>query len=213
MKQRDYPTTRAEAKLLGAKYYFTGKPCKHGHIDLRKTKGSCLSCLKEEWEVGKTKRAEYFKAYNQSEAGQLSKKKYYAKNREEVIQKSLLRPKEQQRVYGKRYKEKHPEASKAFTNDRRRRHKNATPGWLTVEQRKQIREIYKEAQFLSKETGQKYAVDHIVPLMGKEVCGLHVPWNLQILPFEENLRKSNKLIAHNPFSEYKVDKSGKPPAL
>jgi hypothetical protein len=42
------PSTRAEAKKTGSKYYFTGQPCKHGHIAPRKTKGACVDCLKAE---------------------------------------------------------------------------------------------------------------------------------------------------------------------
>lgn len=69
----------------------------------------------------------------------------------------------------------------------------ATPKWLTTEQYKEILAFYIEARYLEKETGVKYHVDHIIPLQGKTVCGLHVPWNLQILTSTANLNKSNKV--------------------
>ena len=81
MDMSNLPKTRAEAKATGAKYYFTGEPCKHGHIAPRKTKGSCVECLKVEWEKGNQTRAEYFRQYNQSEAGQKAKKTYYERNK------------------------------------------------------------------------------------------------------------------------------------
>jgi hypothetical protein len=46
--------------------------------------------------------------------------------------------------------------------------------------------VYKEAKRLG------LSVDHIVPLHNPMVCGLHVPWNLQLLPLEDNIRKGNK---------------------
>jgi hypothetical protein len=62
---------------------------------------------------------------------------------------------------------------------------NATPKWLDIEQFKQI-----EAMYINCIKG--YEVDHIVPLQGDQVCGLHVPWNLQYLPMSVNRRKGNK---------------------
>ena len=67
-----------------------------------------------------------------------------------------------------------------------------TPPWLTKEQREEIINLYQEAAALTKHTGTQHEVDHIVPLRGKNVSGLHVPWNLQILTEQENRQKSNK---------------------
>lgn len=65
----------------------------------------------------------------------------------------------------------------------------ATPAWLTENHWRQIRAIYAESARLTRETGARHEVDHIVPLKGKTVCGLHVPWNLRVIPMEQNRRR------------------------
>ena len=67
----------------------------------------------------------------------------------------------------------------------------ATPTWLTKENHLQIEGFYLLAKEMEKQFGEKYEVDHIVPLKGKVVSGLHVPWNLQILSKSENCSKNN----------------------
>lgn len=76
---------------------------------------------------------------------------------------------------------------------RDRRNRQATPKWLTPEQRKQIVDIYEHMRDCRAVTGEDYHVDHIVPLRGENICGLHVPWNLQVLPAYVNMSKSNTL--------------------
>lgn len=66
------------------------------------------------------------------------------------------------------------------------------PPWLTREHAAQMAAMYQGAAELSASTGIKHHVDHIVPLQGKLVCGLHVPWNLQVITAEANMRKGNR---------------------
>lgn len=63
---------------------------------------------------------------------------------------------------------------------------NATPPWLTKSHWEEIRKIYDLA------VQKSLTVDHIIPLQGENVCGLHVPWNLQLLSAEQNFKKGNR---------------------
>lgn len=194
MDYSQYPTNRSDAKATGAKYYFTGISCKHGHITLRKTKGSCVECIKDETRKYAEKRKDYFREYSKSKAAQDAKRRYYEQNRELVIARALARPVEKLREYRKRYKSNNPEVTRASLTAYKRKHRDATPHWLSSAQRVAIRDMYLTAQRLTKITGERYVVDHIVPLRNKIVCGLHVPWNLRVITQEDNLRKSNRLM-------------------
>ncbi len=186
----DYPTDRATAKATGAKYYYTGKPCARGHIALRKTKGACVECMKEDWALDNKRRSEKPK----SEAARAAGKRYYEKNKEAVKARANARPVSEVNQYKKKYKEANPDLYKALVSVRKRRHRNATPKWITKEQKLAIRNLYLQAMELTRITGERYVVDHIVPLISDEVCGLHVPWNLRVITQEENLKKSDKLL-------------------
>ena len=184
----DYPKTRKEAQILGVKYYFTGEPCKHGHTALRKVKGSCVECLKIEWDKLNKERATKPK----SEASKQAGKRYYEKNKQEVIARAQARTREAKNRYKLKYKHNNPELYRELVNARRRRFRLATPKWLSAEHKMEIRLKYRIAIELTKTTKTSYAVDHIVPINGEDVCGLHVPWNLKVITQEENLKKSNK---------------------
>ena len=194
MEITNLPKTRKEAQETGSKYYFTGEPCKHGHVAPRKTKGACVECLKVEWQLAVEKRAEYFKQYNQREDVKDAKHDWYQSNKDKVIAAAQTRPAEQLRAYRNAWKENNKVQVRADTKARRRKHREATPKWLSRKQRSEIRQIYQIAITMSQTTGEQYVVDHIVPLRSDEVCGLHVPWNLRVITQEDNLKKSNKLL-------------------
>lgn len=184
-----YPNNRTEAKQTGATHYFTGKPCKRGHISLRKTKGSCVECMKEDWVSDNERR----KVLPKSEAAKAAGKRYYERNRELVIARANSRPSQDKRRYRRKWELSNPDIKKAILSVRKRRHREATPRWITKEQKLAMRQLYLQAQQMTKITGERYVVDHIIPLISEEVCGLHVPWNLRVITQDENLKKSNKI--------------------
>ena len=91
----------------------------------------------------------------------------------------------------KKYREK----SKAIRAKIQMKRKSAKlqriPAWLTEFDLLKIKCYYQVAAMYTKESGYGWHVDHVIPLQGKNVSGLHVPSNLQIIPAIQNMRKSN----------------------
>ena len=87
---------------------------------------------------------------------------------------------------------KHKECAKTARYLAKKR--TATVCWLTDIQKQQIDWFYQAAKMMTETTGIKHEVDHIHPLQGNGFTGLHVPWNLQVIPKRENQSKGNRLI-------------------
>lgn len=158
-------TTRKEALSTGLKTYSTGKPCPKGHFSDRYASNSCcIECKKLESKV-------------KSPTAKERSKRHYYKN------KTILN------VKSREWKRLNPGKINAINNARYASLKKRMPIWANPEC---IKNIYEKCYEISKSTGIIHHVDHIVPLQGDLVCGLHVEWNLQIITAEENLRKNNK---------------------
>lgn len=107
---------------------------------------------------------------------------WYANNTEKV------------RKTQKKWQKENADKANAYTAKRRSCQLQRTPPWLTADHLAEIQAFYTQSKALTQSTGVAYHVDHIIPLQGKTVSGLHVPWNLQVITATENCSKSNRLI-------------------
>lgn len=118
-------------------------------------------------------------------------KNYRENNYEEIYNRHkewVSNNKEANREHKKKWVKENPEKIRAKDAKRRCAKLNATMEGYD----KELNEIYEDCYMISLVMGDYYEVDHIVPLQGKNVCGLHVPWNLQILHRTKNRSKGNK---------------------
>jgi hypothetical protein len=156
--------TRKEAKALGLKKYYTGMFCSRGHIAERKTNnGNCVICLNER------------------------SKEHYIKNNGKEKQKT-----ESRRKTKREWRKKNKGRVNSWTARRYAAKKQRTPTWLTQDDFWLMEEAYTLAVLREKTTKIKWSVDHIVPMQGDTVSGLHVPNNLRVIPLLANSEKSNK---------------------
>ena len=198
----DLPKTRAEALERGLKRYFTGKPCKRGHVAERLVSiGDCIECARNRYEADSEKVKERSRKWHQANPEKVRKfkRKYDEANREKMCE----RKREYYEANREKIREHHREYAKVnqakYNALQKKRHATqlqAMPHWLTPEHHEQMADIYELAVIAEQLTGIKHHVDHIEPLQGEDRRGLHVPWNLQVLTATENISKKNRPIQH-----------------
>lgn len=151
---------RRDALAAGVLFYFTGKPCRNGHLGLRHVSWGCVAC---------------HQAKNKARAG---------------------RGVQKERDSRRKATGDHPE------RNARRRAGQRCPSWVRSDPAlvQEMREVYAQAQ----QMGEGWHVDHVVPLVGKNtmgehvVSGLHVPWNLRVVPADQNIAKGSSFDTDAP---------------
>jgi len=162
--------SKKEAIARNLERFYTGKQCINGHYSERSVKNrTCIEC-KKEWILSHPNKVK--------ESRNKHNIKYASKRR----------------LSRRTYRANNPAIHAACEAKRRARKLNATPPWANI---KTIQNIYKECYIITlnaKAAGcsMGFQVDHIIPLQGENVCGLHVENNLQIITEFENASKHNK---------------------
>lgn len=150
------------------------KTCKDGYRNYCK---QCQSLKKKEW-------------YESNKEHVLLKTAIWAQNNREKSRKIKKKWALDNPEYGVEYKKQYLQLNRdkinAHTACRRKRVQRNTPSWVSM---KEIRDFYLQCP-------KGFHVDHIVPLNGKLVSGLHVLGNLQYLPASENMSKGNRIAIH-----------------
>lgn len=182
-------------------------PCRNGHSSERNKFGACRECLREadkRWRIRHPERhalraREWGK--NNIERRRENERNRRAKNRNKVNQKLReWRTKNPAKVrlhlkkyyennkalfaeFAKKWAKDNPEKLRAMNRRRQAARRAAMPKWAD---KTELRAIYDNCP-------DSYEVDHIIPIKGKNICGLHVPWNLQYLTPKENKQKGTSV--------------------
>jgi hypothetical protein len=187
---------------MAAARYNVGVPCKNGHTSGRYVSTKrCVQCS-----------VDAAAAWNKANPEKHNKHcTDYVKNNPEKVNKRynswVKRNYERKIANNKAWNERHWDRYLAISRNWKRRNQpqvkaiaarrraaeiERMPNWLSDDDQWIISEVYDLALQRSALTGVSWHVDHVVPLQGKNVSGLHVPWNLQVILASENLRKGNR---------------------
>jgi len=171
---QDYPSSRKEAKLQGIQFYH-GKVCPNNHGTLRYTKsGGCPLCLRKHMQDNRQKYNERNAKYRESNRDHynLLQREWRYNNKDKVAK------------FHRNHFEKNVSQYNSWAKLGALKKRNRVPSWSQIEE---IHQFYVNCP-------EGYQVDHIIPLNGKLVCGLHVIENLQYLTPSENMKKGNKYV-------------------
>lgn len=213
--------TRQYALANGLGKYFTGKLCRKGHVAERWVAGACVQCVsdrkKELYQENRDSVLEYMKTQgaiyrkNNPEKRLENSYRWREANKERVREQEQARRaadptryraavkkhyyanlgKERERA--KAWREENKGLINFYTSKRKAARLQRTPAWLTDDDHWMIEQAYELAALRAQRFGFPWHVDHVLPLRGKNVSGLHVPTNLQVIPGVENLRKGNRV--------------------
>lgn len=170
--------SRKEAQAQGLPHYWTGTPCTHGHIALRRVNDRvCTACDK----VAKTAR----RASAANEQVKRIRRAAYQKHKEAAL------------LAKKTYRTENKGKINALCAARKKVVRQRTPQWLTALDRLKTRCMYQLAAMYTRENNEPWHVDHVIPLQGALVSGLHVPNNLQVIRGLDNIKKKNRYEVHH----------------
>lgn len=189
--------------------YVPESPCARGHRLRSTSGGGCIECRRSSEKARyrsdpkKTKARTKSKYQANAEVLRAKRRVAYKKNREAEklaakMRSAAWRLKNPQHAGTKaaraKYKAENPGKVRADTIKRRTAKMHRTPPWLTADDLWMIEQAYELAALRTKLFGFSWHVDHVLPLQGKKVSGLHVPNNLRVIPWLDNVSKSNKFI-------------------
>lgn len=202
---------RVTAALKDEATYVPESPCARGHSLRSTANGTCILCRRFTENLRVSANRDAYNARKSSERvkhrallaekARVSRANESAERRAERLEKAKLKQREWRaknpnhsntKIVKAQYKKNNPDKRMADVAKRRCAKLQRTPVWLNADDFWLMEQAYDLAALRSKVFGFQWHVDHILPLQGKKVSGLHVPLNLQVIPWIDNVRKANK---------------------
>lgn len=182
-----------QARDLGLTRYFTGESCRHGHVAERLVSSrSCVVCTQNKLAAYRIKNRDSLLVRKRKAQNEYRRK--YPDRVKATAKASTYKHRAARNVEKAAWAKKNPGRVLAWCRKRQLGKTQRTPAWLTPEDLWLIEQFYETATERTKSTGVQWHVDHMIPLRGKTVSGLHVPYNLQVILGTENSRKGNRVV-------------------